>query len=393
MELQRRMALRDRFLARPEGAGPEGLQWGLRFGSEAHRLRCLRQLGPSAGLMPLLGALSATPAERRAAAGVLAQRGDPAARAPLWQALRAERSEEGLVLLAVALLRCGEEVGPLRTLLQQFFNRNLETFDGARAPSAAMRLQDPAERLDGWLGEGSYAQLRALRQEALAREYEGRRGYQHILDLAALRHPDDFETLKGLFLSIGRRGAHALHIALGVHGDPRALPLLKEALFATDVDPGRGFTQRRLCAMALGRLGLREGVPLLLRALEYEALDYEGRPGAGLGIQYPVRADILVALGEIGDLSAVPTLLSYLGNIHGSAFGGFYLPAMDALCRLGPGVLPQLMMYIRQVPVVDACNALGVVAALGGDLRSFEADPRQSVAQMARRLLQIRVTR
>ena len=60
-----------------------------------------------------------------------------------------------------------------------------------------------------------------------------------------------------------------------------------DLLFATDVDPGRGFTQRRLAPTALGRLGLRDATPVLLRALENEALDYEGRPGAGMGVQYP----------------------------------------------------------------------------------------------------------
>ncbi|MBK7757033.1 MAG: hypothetical protein IPI35_11660 [Deltaproteobacteria bacterium] len=36
-------------------------------------------------------------------------------------------------------------------------------------------------------------------------------------------------------------------------------------------------------------------------------------------------------MGELGDLNAAPTLIAYLGNLHGSALGGFHLPAMGAL--------------------------------------------------------------
>ena len=171
--------------------------------------------------------------------------------------------------------------------------------------------------------------------------------------------------------------------ALGVGGDPRALPLLVDALRATDVDPGRGFTQRRLAATAIGRIGLRAATPVLLRALQDEALDFEGRPGAGMGIQYPVRTNLLWALGEVADPAAVPTLLSYLGNTSGSAFGGFYLAAMDALTKIGPAAEPALNAVLHTAPDTEAAHALGVLVALGHDPGMWRNDRRIAVARLA----------
>jgi HEAT repeat protein len=194
-----------------------------------------------------------------------------------------------------------------------------------------------------------------------------------------------FEALAAQLKTAGRREQHAIFAALGITGDPRALPILIGALRATDVDPGRGFTQRRLAATAIGRIGLRRASPVLLRALSDEALDFEGRPGAGMGIQYPVRTNLLWALGEIADPAAIPTLISYLGNTSGSAFGGFYLAAMDALWKFGDPAAPALREAVRSAPDTAAAHALGVLVALGHDPSPWIKDPRAGVSRLATR--------
>ena len=169
-----------------------------------------------------------------------------------------------------------------------------------------------------------------------------------------------------------------------MHGDPRAVPALRATLRAIDVDPGQGFAGRRLSGEALGRIGDPGAGPLLARALEDEALDYEGRPGAGLGVQFPVRSVLLVALGEAGARAQAGLLAGYLSNTHGSALGGFYLPAMDALWKIGE--IPPLLALLRSDEELVVANAAGVLGALGerAPLADLLRDPRPRVAAAAR---------
>ena len=130
--------------------------------------------------------------------------------------------------------------------------------------------------------------------------------------------------------------------AMGLHGSPLFAGRLVDCLRSMSVDPGHGFALRMESAIALGRLGFSLNRTVLVQALENEALDFEGRPGAGLGVQHSVRSHILAALGE---LQAAPNVLcQYLGNTHGSADGGFYLPAMDALWKVGHASLLERLM-------------------------------------------------
>jgi len=117
--------------------------------------------------------------------------------------------------------------------------------------------------------------------------------------------------------------------------------------------------------------------------MEDEALEYEGRPGAGLGIQIPVRSALLYALGEAGSEAHRELLLTYLGNTSGSVLGGFYLPAMDALIKLGSA---RDLERLLRGPELVAANALGVLGAVGRRdlLRSALNDPRERVADAAR---------
>ena len=156
---------------------------------------------------------------------------------------------------------------------------------------------------------------------------------------------------------------------------------LKKALTAIDVDPGHGFALRSHAAVALGRLGLKDAIRPLVKALASEALDFEGRPGAGLGIQQPVRSDIISALGE---LQCPPdALMTYLGNTHGSAHGGFYLPTMDALWKAGDA--EPLYELLGQSDLV-AANALGTIRAISGvqAVSRWKDDAREMVASVAR---------
>jgi hypothetical protein len=53
-----------------------------------------------------------------------------------------------------------------------------------------------------------------------------------------------------------------------------------------------------------------------------------------MGIQYPVRIDIIHSLGELQCHDAVPNLLRLLDERQSSPKGGLHLPAMDALSKI-----------------------------------------------------------
>jgi HEAT repeat protein len=294
-------------------------------------------------------------AVRAAAARGLTQRGDTASLAAL-HAAKAQTDELAL-RLAVARVRCSGAAGPNR--------------EAARETERALLIQRDARTYHTEGGVRRIAFDVPPLEQRLAQELDGPQ--------------PPFEALATQLKTAGRREQHAIFAALGMTGDPRALPILIGALRATDVDPGRGFTQRRLAATAIGRIGLRRATPVLLRALSDEALDFEGRPGAGMGIQYPVRTNLLWALGEIADPAAIPTLIGYLGNTSGSAFGGFYLAAMDALWKLGAHAAPALHEAVRSAPDTAAAHALGVLVALGHDPNPWIKDPRAGVSRLATR--------
>lgn len=387
------MSLRDRLLGDPRRLPLAGLERGIRLGSEGFVARCARDLGErseapreaAAILRPLLTDPRA--AVRRAAIGAVGHLGARDLAAALRAAAAKERTEEGQLAIAVALARCGEPAEPLTAALQRLDGRLLVTVGGPRAPSAVLGGPPLVERF--WLALGGTGAARARvdllaeRRAAVVASPTGGRGGDAVQGLAALQHPDDLPVLLGLFRSSGRRGEHALFTALGLAGDPRAAPVLRAALRATDVDPGRGFAQRRIAATALGRLSLTEATPWLLRALEDEAADYEGRPGAGLGIQYPVRTNLLWALGEIGSPTAVPALLAHLADTHGSALGGFYLPAMDALVKLGEPAFAALRAAAAEAPETTAAHAVSVLAAAGEPVDRWRTDRRATVRRIA----------
>jgi len=391
------MSLLDGLLGDPDHLSVAGMERGIRRGSEGFAVRCVRALGerpdaPAALFVALLDRQDV--ALRRAAARALANLGCVEALVPLAAAWPGERTEEGRIALAVARARCGQDPAPLAAALDTYDRRVLHTVGGARCPASVHGLAPLSERLWAALGEAPgqvrpRAELLAARRHALASSGTTATAERRepLQSLALLGAPEDFVTFQKRFRSAGRRGEHTLFLALGLTGDPRAATVLRDALRATDVDPGRGFAQRRLAATGLGRLGLRQAVGWLTRAIQDEAADFEGRPGAGLGIQYPVRTNLLWALGEIGDPACLPTLLAHLGDTHGSALGGFYLPAMDALYKLGGVAFPALREAAARGTEVTAAHAVSVLAAGGEDIRRWASDPRPTVRQLAERAL------
>lgn len=291
--------------------------------SQLSRLAALARHRGGAVLRAWLGVLATGPADPR----------------PAWLEGIDARADEDRLLLALARARLGDSTA--RVELAQWAGRRLPTASGERAPAAAISRRPLVERFDA---------LRAGGDDLLAR--------------ARRRDPGDLDALRAARATAGRRGDHALLVALADHGDPRALADFREALRARDVDPGRGFTQRRLAADGIGALGLRAGVNLVAGALRDEQADFEGRPGAGLGIQYPVRANLLYALGEIGHPSAIALLLPYLDDATSSALGGLDLPAMDSLFRIGTAAIEPLQRALPGLGERGRKNASALLGAL-----------------------------
>jgi HEAT repeat protein len=164
---------------------------------------------------------------------------------------------------------------------------------------------------------------------------------QALEALGAVCPSSDVPRLLELEEVLGKRERNSWLLALGRTGDPRCLPVLTATLQRMAVDPARGFAERRLSALGLGRMGLPSLGSVLLRAYRRER-EEEGHPGAGLGVQYPVRAVLVWALGECQVSSATSLLCSLLDERSGTAFGGLYLPAMGALLKLGEAARPEL---------------------------------------------------
>jgi HEAT repeat protein len=322
------------------------------------------------------------PGLRRAGARALGRLADPRARPLLEEALRTERQDEPRFAAALAALRCGAPADAAFAASHR--PRRVATWSGLRELSTTCGFDRAAHEarwraLLGEPGETSLALGRRLRA-ALQRDPADRALFGL---LAEQGESVDHAFFRQRFAAAGRRERHALVTALGQHGSLAGLPLLVDALQAVDVDPGFGFTARQQAGLALGRLGCPQARGPLRRALTDEALDHEGRPGAGLGIQRPVRASLLLALGSCGQPQAAAELAPYLGNTHGSALGGLCFPAMDALWRLGD---PAPLHAWLGAEEIAAANAIGLIVALG-DRQTGErlcADARPLVAQTAR---------
>lgn len=126
--------------------------------------------------------------------------------------------------------------------------------------------------------------------------------------------------------------------ALGLIGDSRALEFLQVAL----KEPGL----RPLAVEAMGQIGDRSAVPVLIRVLEGEDRPEESRVVAGCGDKWDeemaTRGAAVRALGVIGDEVAVPTLLKALRDTVTRA------EAAAALSRFGSKVVAPLLTIMKQ---------------------------------------------
>lgn len=386
-----RRALRDRLRGSPERAGLEALLGMAEEGPVDRRVRALRQLGARreerGGELAWSALAAEAPGIRRAGAWLLGRLGEPSHGEGLLEALGKERQPEVALALALAAVHTGRPAAEAWSRLEGRIRCVVPTSRGPRDLSQALGdgLGEVRRRFE--LGTRAGAGERA-RQDALHALEADPSESEALALVAAAGHPGDLPVILGALAEPGRRIRHLAVDALGILGDPRALPELVSVLQATDVDPGYGFQQRRRAARSIGRLGLPEAGSALARAVEAEALDHEGRPGAGLGIQFPVRGALLLALGEAGARREADLLVRHLVNLHGSALGGFHLPAMAALVALGP--LPELEAALAG-EADGAANAVGVLAGWGqvGRARAYLADPRPLVAEAAREALRL----
>jgi len=373
------------------------------------RIRAARAMGllddPQAQDRLLTLLLDPVPGVRRAAAAGLGGHGKPSSLEPLAQRLEEERCVWPLVTVATAWVRCGGAYERARSSLEQAASRTVVTVYGPRKPSTT--TETSARQLLHWLARALFPELgpeetpgkgqdarspRELRADLLARlAAKPHAPPASIVEALALQqHPDDYETLAQLRGEGNRRGETTMLDAFGLHGDPRWLPALTKAIRDVRVAPGRGFAWRRLSAVSLGRIGSPEAAKVIAQALTTEAREFEGKPGAGLGIQYPVRSLLLWALGEIGADHTAPTIADYLGDISGNAMGGFYLPAMGALLKLPASAChATLTARLRSGDDVEAAHALSLLATFEGAqaAEAHRLDPREAVQTVAHALL------
>ena len=303
---------------------------------------------------------SPIPGLRRSSAWALGRLGEPSFRGMLFSAACKERVDAARFQMAVAAVACGEDRNKAFDVLWTAANRTLcgaygERHVGGYAGYGSTEIRQYWDWSNRYDDTQHIGHSRAPAREVC--DFEGER--EAVLAKAIGGLPDDFDALATLWRTAGRRMRLTLTAAKGLHGDPRWVPSLLQSLFSTDIDPGHGFALRAESARALGRIGVPSVVPLLKKAIDMEALDQEGRPGSGLGIQRSVRETMLAALGELQAGQSIT--MSYLGNTHSSASGGLYLPAMDALWKSSD------VSLLRRLAVrgdLVGQNASGVISAL-----------------------------
>jgi HEAT repeat protein len=162
--------------------------------------------------------------------------------------------------------------------------------------AAWLKSEEPKPRLASDKGADRIV-AQAHRQALEKRELDEEEFRRVVLHLGALGRERDQALLGDLLrgaTSPGRRRA-ALQ-ALGLHGDPRSLPALADAMRAAGEGEG-GAEQAADLARAAGRLGWREAVP--------ELLGLRRRFGG----EAALRSNVAWALGECGGAEAVRAMI------------------------------------------------------------------------------------
>jgi hypothetical protein len=362
------MGVADWWWGDPDRADEAGLR--AMFSGGPPRLRIAAALALARrGVVDSAWLADSVPGVRRMAARGLGWRGRE--RGALEDAFGTEGTDTVRVALGAALLRCGATASRVLGGLGP-----ISVDGGARASIPGV----PPMRVALWwelgrIDEGPPPDRDAALEAGRVRLEDGDAG-PWVPAIAALAPDWLLGRLPKLEASAGRREDHALLDAIGWLGDPRARPRLITALERMDIDPGRHYAERRVAAQALGRIGDPSVTAMISAALEREALEFEGRPGAGLGVQAPVRAVLLWALGELqsgGDL-----LAGYLGDSGGAALG---IAAAEALRKHGMAV-EDLLLARLDGPEAAARQAAAVLVSIGsarGKSR-VETDPRLATA-------------
>ena len=124
-------------------------------------------------------------------------------------------------------------------------------------------------------------------------------------------------------------------IALGMIGDPIAVPALIEAM--------QDGTVRVRAIMALGMIADPRSVEPLIRVLEGVGINFKGTPMPGCIVseEWFIREQAALALGHINDLRSVPALCRALKDTR------LREKAAQALIELGPQVIDQLVDFIN----------------------------------------------
>lgn len=278
------------------------------------------------------------PGVRRAAARALGQLGP--APSLLLEALRLERSDTVVAALGGAALRAGADQDAVLELIARHRGRCFATSRGLRCPSRITGTDLGRLPTAVWweVGRTSAGTPCTSAETVDALCTQTRLGPERLTILACQLDDRVEAQLEGLGRASGRRLGHAWLAALGWSGSPRWERTLRSALQAVDRDPSHAFATRRTAAAALGRLGNPAVATALAGAMHLEATDHEGRPGAGLGVQFPTRAAMVWALGEAGAVEAAPALIGLLQERDGVPTGALDLAAADALWKLGPAV-------------------------------------------------------
>jgi len=261
----------------------------------------------------------------------------------LEEKLRNERAGAARTALATAWVRCGgtrSEV-PGLLLTNGCSRRHTDSLERLQEDMGLVLDSDPIE-LRTRLDQDPGAARDTLRQ------------------LCAHQWMEDRHRINVVQRAGGRRTEHACLEAMGRLGCSSYLSPLLDGLDEIHVDPGRGLAHRRVAAEALGRLGLPEAYRSLKRALVWEEREL-GAPGAGMGMQFPVRDTLIQAIGELQDPRSIPLLCRYLGAVEESPLGGLHLPAMEALWKLGPEAIPALQLVARKGLQPAASHAVSLL--------------------------------
>ena len=162
-----------------------------------------------------------------------------------------------------------------------------------RAGSVAAILSLPPAESAGYLLPLLQDKHEFVRREA-AYGLGKTRGASAIPSLVELLQGDKIDEVRG-----------AAAVALGEISNEAALTPLLTVLTGQSIAPGKKKAKReqnpfvlRSAARALGRIGSRSSVPVLVATLQDEKLDDD------------IRREAALALGEIGDQAALPTLRS-----------------------------------------------------------------------------------